>query len=176
MLDYLRLPKYQAQSMGMTPPDKIARWVAAVGQTGKPPAVIGRITMAGEFLEKTGRLSEHDACQCLTGIDFSHPVLVVRLPPGTYTQFAQQHRGAWFTLSGLMPTQVGLAHGNRTPRRFRPEGIVWALQSVARPIKDTWTSSHLEESLDPRSGKRGEWTIGGGTQYFVIDRWLMKPV
>ncbi len=162
--------------MGQTPPDKVARWVAAAGQTGKAAAVIARVVTAGEFLEKTGRLSEPEVGECFSGIDFSHPVLVVRLPPGSYVQFAQKHLGAWFTSSGVLPTQVGLARGSRQAHVFRPEGIVWALQSVARPIKDTWTKGHLPQSLAPQSGMMGEYTMGGGIQYFVVDRYLMKPV
>ena len=161
--------------MGQTPPDKIARWSAAAGQSGKPPAVLARVVVAGEFLEKTGRLSEAAACECLTGIDFSHPVMVVRLAPGTYVQFTYHHVGAWFTRTGLTPGQVGLAKGQRERRLFKPSGTVWALQSTARPIKDYWTTGHLPQSLDPHSRRMGELTQGGGPQYFVIDRALMVP-
>ena len=68
--------------MGQTPDDKIARWMEAAGQTGKSDSVRDRVVVAGEFLEKTARMSEADAGACLGGIDFSKPVVVVRLRPG----------------------------------------------------------------------------------------------
>ena len=78
--------------MGLTPQDKIARWVKAAGQTGKQQPVVDRVVIAGEFLERTARMNEPDACSCLTGIDFSKPVAVVRLHSSIYVQYEQQHR------------------------------------------------------------------------------------
>ncbi|MDH4352049.1 MAG: hypothetical protein OEW56_12955, partial [Gemmatimonadota bacterium] len=86
--------------MGMTPPDKIARWIKAAGQDGKAQPVLDRVVVAGEFLERTARMSEAEACSCLSGIDFSKPVSVVRLPNSVYVQYVQQHRGVWFTDTG----------------------------------------------------------------------------
>ena len=117
----------------MTPPDKVARWVAAAGQTGKSQSVVDRVIIAGEFLEKTARMSEQEACSCMTGIDFSKPVAVVRLPNSVYVQYAQQHRGIWFTDTGLTPDLVGLAQGRRTRKLFAPLGVVFAL-TVHRAI------------------------------------------
>lgn len=163
--------------MGMTPPDKIARWVQAAGQTGKAQTVVDRVVIAGEFLEKTARMNERDACSCLTGIDFSKPVSVVRLPNSVYVQYAQQHRGAWFTDTGLTPDLVGLADGRRIRKLFTPLGVVHALQSTARSIKDTWTADRLFQSLSPAArGKLGQMTRGGGTQYIVIDKFAMKEI
>ena len=163
--------------MGMTPQDKIARWVKAAGQTGKPQPVVDRVVIAGEFLEKTARMSEGDACSCLTGIDFSKPVQVVRLPDSVYVQYEQQHRGVWFTDTGLTPDLVGLADGRRVRKLFTPLGIVHALQSTARSIKDTWTADRLFQSLSPSArGKLGQMTRGGGTQYVVHDKFAMKEV
>ena len=163
--------------MGMTPQDKIARWVKAAGQTGKPQPVVDRVVIAGEFLEKTARMSEADACSCLTGIDFSKPVQVVRLPDSVYVQYEQQHRGVWFTDTGLTPDLVGLADGRRVRKLFTPLGIVHALQSTARSIKDTWTADRLFQSLSPSArGKLGQMTRGGGTQYVVHDKFAMKEV
>jgi hypothetical protein len=163
--------------MGMTPHDKIARWVKAAGQTGKPQPVGDRVVIAGEFLEKTARMSESDTCSCLTGIDFSKPVSVVRLPASVYVQYAQQHRGIWFTDTGLTPDLVGLADGRRIRKLFTPIGVVHALQSTARSIKDTWTVDRLFQSLSPGArGKLGQVTRGGGTQYVVHDRFAMKEI
>jgi hypothetical protein len=161
----------------MTPPDKIARWVRAAGQTGKSQAVVERVVTAGEFLEKTARMSESDACECLSGIDFSRPVAVVRLPASVYVQYAQKHRGIWFTDTGLTPDQVGLAAGRRVRRLFTPMGVVHALQSTARSIKDTWTIDRILESVSPAAaGRLGQMTRGGGTQYVVHDRFAMREI
>lgn len=163
--------------MGMTPADKVARWTRAAGQTGKAQPVVDRVVTAGEYLEKTARMSEADACSCLTGIDFSMPVSVVRLPDSIYVQYAQQHRGIWFTDTGLTPDLVGLAAGHRTRKLFRPLGIVFALQSTARSIKDTWTVDRLFQSISPIArGKLGQLTRGGGVQYIVHDRFAMKEI
>lgn len=163
--------------MGMTPPDKIARWVSAAGQTGKAQPVLDRVIVAAEFLERTGRMSEAEACACLAGIDFSKPVAVVRLPASVYVQYVQEHRGVWFTDTGLTPDQVGLAAGRRTRRMFVPMGIVHALQTTARSIKDTWTIDRVFQSVSPAAhGRLGQMTRGGGTQYVVHDRFAMREL
>lgn len=163
--------------MGMTPQDKIARWVQAAGQTGKSQAVIDRVVTAGQFLEGTARMSEAAASGCLTGIDFSKPVEVVRLPPSVYVQYTQQHMGIWFTDTGLTPDLVGLAEGRRLRKLFKPSGIVHALKSTARSIKDTWTPDRLFQSISPAAkGKMGQTTRGGGTQYIVHDKFAMSEV
>jgi hypothetical protein len=163
--------------MGQTPSDKIARWVQAAGQTGKSQAVVDRVVTAGEFLEKTARMSEREACSCLTGIDFSRPVSVVRLPNSVYVQYVQQHQGVWFTDTGLTPDLVGLAEGRRTRKLFAPVGTVHALQSTARSIKDTWSADRLFQSMSPAArGKLGQMTRGGGTQYVVHDKFAMKEI
>jgi hypothetical protein len=163
--------------MGMTPADKIARWVKAAGQTGKSQSVVDRVVTAGEFLEKTARMSEHQACSCLTGIDFSKPVSVVRLPSSVYVQYVEQHHGVWFTDTGLTPDLVGLADGRRIRKLFTPVGTVHALQSTARSIKDTWTVDRLFQSISPAAkGKLGQMARGGGTQYVVHDKLAMKEI
>lgn len=163
--------------MGVTPADKIARWVKAAGQSGKPKPVIDRVVIAGEFLEKTARMNEANACSCLTGIDFSKPVTVVRLPDSVYVQYVQRHRGIWFTDTGLTPDLVGLAQGRRTRKLFTPRRTVHALQSKARSVKDTWTADRLFQSLSPAArGKFGQLTRGGGTQYVVHDKFGMNEI
>jgi hypothetical protein len=164
--------------MGQTPTDKIERWVSAAGQTGKSQVVIDRVAAAGEFLEKTARLNEAQACQCLTGIDFSKAVEVVRLPNHLYVQYVQKHRGMWFTDTGLTPDAVGLADGKRVRTLFKPAGGVVALKSKARAVKDTWTIDRLFQSLSPSSKKKvmGQLTQGGGTQYVVANKFAMEEV
>jgi hypothetical protein len=122
-------------------------------------------------------MSEAETCSCLSGIDFSHPVTVVRLPDGIYVQYQQQHRGIWFTSTGLTPDLVGLAAGRRTRKLFSPRGTVHALQSTARSIKDTWTADRLFESISPAArGRLGQMTRGGGIQYVVPDKFAMKEI
>jgi hypothetical protein len=149
----------------------------AAGQLRKSKAVQDRVVTAGEFLEKTARMSERDACSCLSGIDFSKLVSVVRLPDSVYVQYVQKHRGVWFTDTGLTEDLVGLAEGRRTRKLFVPIGVVHALKSTARSIKDTWTVDRLFQSVSPAAkGKMGQLTRGGGTQYVVFDKTRMKEV
>ena len=162
--------------MGMTPPDKIARWVNTAGQAGKAKPVIDRVVTAGEFLEKTARMNESEACSCLTGIDFSKPVVVVKLTNSVYVQYVQQHKGIWFTNTGLTPDLIGLAEGRRLRKLFTPVGVVHALECTSRSIKDTWTADRLFQSISPAARgkfgqiKFGQMTSGGGTQYIVVDK------
>ncbi|TWT82335.1 hypothetical protein CA13_37970 [Planctomycetes bacterium CA13] len=163
--------------MGFTPDDKIDRWMKAAGQVGKSQSVRQRVVIAGEFLEKTARMSEAQACGCLTGIDFSKPVKMIRLPDSIYVQYVQKHNGIWFTDTGLTPDLVGLAGGKRTRKLFKPVGVVHALQSTARAIKDTWTTDRLFQSISPAArGKLGQMTRGGGTQYIVFDKFRMQQI
>lgn len=106
--------------MGITPPDKIERWMKAAGQSGKGPAVRDRVIVAGEFLEKTTRMQESEVLALLSGIDFSKSVEVVQLPGSVYVQYVQKHKGVWFTDTGLTPDLVGLAEGGRTRNCLPP--------------------------------------------------------
>lgn len=163
--------------MGITPEDKIERWMKAAGQTGKSNAVRDQVVIAGDFLEKTARMNEADACSCLSGIDFSKPVTVVKLKKSVYVQYVQQHKGVWFTDTGLTPDAVGLAGGKRIRKLFVPVGVVHALKSTARSIKDYWTVDRLFQSVSPASrGKLGQMTRGGGAQYIVFDKSQMKEL
>lgn len=163
--------------MGITPDEKIGCWLKAAGQANKGLVVEKRVVAAGEFLEKTGRMTEEEACSCLTGIDFSLPVTVVRLPTSVYVQFVQQHKGVWFTDTGLTADDVGLAEGKRVRKLFIPVGVVPALKSTARSIKDTWTADRLFQSMSPMArGRLGQMTKGGGTQYIVFDKMRMREV
>jgi hypothetical protein len=163
--------------MGKTPEDKVARWCKAAGQEGKGKDVVNRVIIAGEFLERTARMSEADASDCLSGIDFSKTVSVVRLPPSVYVQYVQKHKGVWFTDTGLTPDAVGLADGKRKRKLFKPRGSVYALKSTARAIKDTWTAGRLFQSMSPRGQRAmGQMTRGGGAQYIVFDKSAMEEI
>ena len=159
--------------MGATPEAKIQRWMNAAGQTGKSQAVRDRVVISGEFLEKTARMDERSACSCLTGIDFSKPVKVVRLPDKLYVQYVKQHKGVWFTDTGLTPDLVGLAKGARTRELFRPAGMVHALKSTAGAIRDSWTIKPDPSLSTAEKRKLAELTRGGGTQYIVFDKHRM---
>lgn len=162
--------------MGVTPQDKIERWMKAAGQTGKSDAVKKRVVTAGEFLEKTARMSEREATSCLSGIDFSKPVEVGLLPNKIYVQFVKQHVGTWFTDTGLTPDQVGLAKGPRTRELFQPIGAVHALKSTASSIRDTWTIKPDPSLSEAEKRKLATLTRGGGTQYIVFDKHRMKKL
>jgi len=162
--------------MGTAPDRKIAQWIAAAGKAANvSPDVRERIITAAKFIENSAGIS--DASPLLRGIDFSKPVRVChRLPDGIYVQFVDHHLGAWFTTTGLRPDQIGLAEGHRRGKHFRPVGAVAALESTASAIKDSWTRGRREESLDPGSGRSGQMTGGGGTQYLVINKFQMQTV
>lgn len=145
----------------MTSPDKVERWVMAAGQTGKSKSVIDRVITAGDFLEKTGRMSEKEACECLTGVDFSKPVMVVKLTKSIYVQYVQRHKGVWFTDTGLTPDAVGLATGRRLRTLFTPAGTVHALKCTARSITDFWTGDKLFQLGTPAEREKiGQATKG----------------
>jgi len=173
--------KVEESVMGRTPEDKINRWLTAAGQNDKNSDVRTRVITAGDFLEKTSRMNERSTCSCLTGIDFSKPVEVVRLPPKVYVQYVQQHQGIWFADTGLTPDLVGLAEGvaqcKRTRMLMTPVGTVHALKSTARSIRDTWTNERLFRSLSPEiKRKMATLTRGGGVQYIVFDKFRMREV
>ena len=102
---------------------------------------------------------------------------MVRLPDSVYVQYVAQHKGVWFTDTGLTPDLIGLAEGRRLRKLFAPLGVVHALQSNARSIKDTWSIDRLFQSVSPAArGKLGQMTRGGGTQYIVHDKFAMKEI
>ena len=137
-------------AMGVTPIEKINRWIEAAGQTGKPDSVKKKVIAAGEFLEKTCRASEEQACASLTGIDFSSTVEVDNLQtPSVYVQYAKKHRGEWFTDTGLSTDRVGIVIGSRKRKLFTPSGTVPALKTKARDIRDYWTQDRIFDNLKP---------------------------
>lgn len=166
----------RADAMGKTPQSKIDNWLKATGLQGKGPGVVKRVVAAGEYCERTCRLSEEDTLKALTGIDFSHTVTVVRLPLKCYVQYKGQHVGRWFTDIGLTPDAVGLALGTRKRVLFVPSGAVYALKCTARSIRDNWTIGRIFDKKDLLSALKGVPTRGGGIQYLVHDRFRMDQI
>lgn len=163
--------------MGLAPAAKIDRWVTAAGYSTAfvNPSVRERIIIAAKFIENSA--TRADASSLLQGIDFSCPVEVWNsLPDRVFVQFVDHHLGFWFTDTGVTPDRIGLSSRGRTRRCFRPRGSVAALKSTAKGIKDHWSESALPMSLHPESGRMGEMTSGGGTQYLVIDRFQMEEI
>ncbi|MBZ2190597.1 hypothetical protein K8B33_15935, partial [Alcanivorax sp. JB21] len=103
----------------------------------------------------------------LEGIDFSMPVRVTELAPGTsYVQHVLDGRvGSYFAPTGSPAGMLGINPAGRVPMHFTPSQPTSALQSTAARITDTWTvpSQPFQAS-------------GGGTQYFVPNRSLMLEV
>ncbi|MGE3180157.1 MAG: hypothetical protein AB7N71_00880 [Phycisphaerae bacterium] len=189
--------------MGVTPEERIDKWLAAAGKSRRVPQNIRqRVIVAGEFLEKTARI--RDAASYLRGIDFSHPVVVLRqLPDGVYAQY-NVHLGNWFTLVGYPAQRLGISADGKPRTLYRPVGQVAALQSTARTTRDTWTKGRsvnqklreklldavkpmtlLDRDKKPRSLKEkekfvdrrlGEDVGGGGIQYFVANKYQMTRV
>ncbi len=162
--------------MGKTPESKIRAWLKATGLEGKGQGVVKRVQVAGEYCERTCRLSEADTLKVLSGIDFSAQVLVVRLPTKCYVQYRVKHTGRWFTDVGLTPDQVGLAQGVRRRELFSPAGVVYALKCRAKSIRDYWTPGRIFDKADLLSALKGVPTRGGGTQYLVHDRFQMDRI
>src|SRR5262249_53698204 len=99
------------------------------------------------------------------------------LPRSVYVQYVQQHKGVWFTDTGLTPDAVGLAQLNRKRKLFKPRGSVYALKSTARAIKDRWTAAKLFGPLSSEEKRAiAQETRGGGTQYIVFDKSAMEEI
>ncbi len=104
--------------MSKIPDSKMQAWLKATSSEGKGQAVLKRVQLAGEFCERTCRLSETETLNSLSGIDFSSQVLVVRLPKKAYVQYRSRHPNKWFTDTGLTPDQVGIVKGERQRELF----------------------------------------------------------
>ncbi|SDY89732.1 filamentous hemagglutinin [Collimonas sp. OK242] len=127
---------------------------------------LSRYGKAYDFYSQAG-FSADRALGHLDGIDFSQPVLLTKLTPGTnYVQNVLDGRvGNYFAPVGTAAETVGINPAGRVPMMFTPSQPLPALQSTAADILDTWTvPSHPYQ------------TTGGGTQYFVPNKPLMIQV
>jgi hypothetical protein len=212
--------------MGQTSQLVVEVWLLAAGESKATGGSLRqRIVTAGDFLLKTGRLKSGDLrpkpnetaeamlerlsatelIGSLKGIDFNSPVTPLSsLPDQVYVQYVKQHRGHWFTNTGLTQDAVGLASGFRTRKLFKPAGSVAALESRAKSIRDFWSADKLFkwselqskwEVIQQQAARRnppltltdghfellkkklvGQSTQGGGVQYFVANPSQMTEI
>jgi hypothetical protein len=157
--------------------EKLARWMEAASKPDGISRDVRQVARAGEFLEKTCSVSEERACSVLTTIDFSRPILIVRLPDSVYVQFIAENNDVWFTDTGLAASQLPAARFGRTRKLYRPLGPIPALRATARSINDAWTVDQLFQSSGPRvRAELGAPSRNGGTQYIVLSQRGMREV
>lgn len=127
---------------------------------------LGRYGTAYDFYKQAG-FSVDRALGHLDGIDFSRPVTLTELTPGTnYVQNVLDGKvGNYFTAVGTPAETVGINPAGRVPMTFTPSQPLPALRSTAADILDTWTVPNQPYQ-----------TTGGGTQYFVPNKPLMIQV
>ncbi|HET7329745.1 hemagglutinin repeat-containing protein [Dyella sp.] len=102
----------------------------------------------------------------LQGIDFTQPVTVTQINPGTsYVQYVLNGNvGNYFAPVGTPATMLGINPANRTSTLFTPITSTSALQTTAASVVDTWTIPGQPVQ-----------TSGGGTQLFVPNKSTMTP-
>jgi hypothetical protein len=135
-------------------------------------------------------LSEEKMLEVLKGIDLHavKPVEVVEFQRGQLlAQFYDQRVGQWFTAArqGATESDVGIAKASRVRKLFRLTANVKMLKSRSASVVDTWTQGREGEVFAPNPAttrpisnapllsepapkmKAGEYTRGGGEQFFL---------
>ena len=122
---------------------------------------------AYNFYTQQGGFSAARTLGHLQGIDFTQPVTVTHVGPGTnYVQYVLNGNvGNYFAPIGTPAASLGINPANRIPGLFTPSGFTSALQSTAASVTDTWTVPGEPFVAD-----------GGGTQLFVPNKSTMTPV
>jgi hypothetical protein len=138
-----------------------------------------REKLAREFYEKLG-WPKHKIDNHIKGIDFTKPVEIVEIQPGTKLsqwQAPGKRKGEYFTEKGTPPSKVGTSpnariENNELVKKIETEYVFDkpndALKSTAAPITDRWS----ENIKGPKSSNSFEIvkpvdTEGGGVQYFI---------
>jgi hypothetical protein len=128
-----------------------------------PPEVIAqRRATAQSFYEAQG-WSEAKIADHMCGIDFSKPVYVVTLEPGTTVEQWQppgKPQGNYYTLPGTDPGTLGIDPG-RVRQLYQVKERVQVLQSTAADV-------------EARDGS-GNIYRGGGTQFFTTQAGSLAP-
>jgi hypothetical protein len=120
---------------------------------------------AYNFYTQHAGYSADRAMSHLSGIDFTQPVSIVEVQPGT--KFIQ-HVGArgvgnYFAPPGTPAEMLGINPAGRTPMLFEASEPEIALRSTASKVVDTWTEATPFQSE------------GGGTQFFIPNKSAMTP-
>jgi filamentous hemagglutinin len=142
----------------------------ATTQAGNASSQFGQLASwetAYNFYTQQGGFSADRTLGHLQGIDYTQPVTVTQVGPGTnYVQYVLNGNvGNYFAPIGTPAASLGINPANRIPGLFTPSGATSALQSTAASVTDTWTVP-------------GEPFVaeGGGTQLFVPNKSTMTPV
>lgn len=142
----------------------------AATQAGNASSQFGQLASwetAYNFYTQEAGFSADRTLDHLGGIDFTQPVSVTQVVPGTnYVQYVLNGNvGNYFASVGTPATNIGINPANRIPSLFTPSTSTPALQSTAGSILDTWTV--------PGEPFMAE---GGDTQLFVPNKSVMTPV
>jgi filamentous hemagglutinin len=142
----------------------------AATQAGNASSQFGQLASwetAYNFYTQQGGFSADRTLGHLQGIDFTQPVTVTQVGPGTnYVQYVLNgNLGNYFAPIGTPAASLGINPANRIPGLFTPSGFTPALQSTAASVTDTWTVPGEPFVAD-----------GGGTQLFVPNKSTMTPV
>lgn len=127
---------------------------------------LSRYENAYDFYKQTG-FSTDSTLGHLQGIDFSQPVLVTQLNPGTnYVQYTLNGNvGNYFAPIGTSVNTLGINPTGRVSTIFTPSQPLPERQSTAAGITDNWTQPSNSFSAS-----------GSGTQLFVPNKQLMLKV
>jgi filamentous hemagglutinin len=127
---------------------------------------LARYEIAYNFYADAG-FSADRAAGHLAGIDFTKPVSLTELTPGTnYLQYPLGGKmGNYFTGVGTPAETIGINPAGRVPTLYTPKTAAPALRSTAADILDTWTVPNQPYM-----------TKGGGTQYFVPNKGVFVEV
>ena len=155
-----------AQKAARAAAEKAEREAAAesakkAGQKTVAETIAERRALARKFYEDAGmdpkKIDSH-----LEGIDFTKPVEVVKLEPGTtLTQYKYPDRpvGNYFCPEGSSPKTLGIDPAGRVPVEFKATEPIQVLKSSAADLKD-WNGGDAIFK-------------GGGTQYFIPQKSTM---
>ncbi len=136
----------------------------AAGEVGAPALDTARETqrqvIARDFYRSTTGWDDARIAAHLRGIDFSQPVSVVNIPPGTsLVQFNLPGRtGNYFAPVGTPANKLGIYTSGLIESRYTFEASTPALRSTAASVVDDWSMGGAEWQIQ---------TSGGETQYFI---------
>jgi len=158
-----------AAGAGANPAAPAGRAADRIIPLGPQTAVGTRAMDVARTFYKNAGYTEREIADHMKGIDFTKPVTVRDLPPGTRLQQAQvpgRNMGNYFSDPGTSTRDLGIFHRGtsrqfpgelpmRENNMYRTDGRVQVLQSTAKDITDRWSTG------------RPRWQTGGGTQYFI---------
>ncbi|MCA9058581.1 MAG: hypothetical protein KDA96_21410 [Planctomycetaceae bacterium] len=157
-------------------PESLIAWFEASGLHDDGSEFTRRILRStGEFLQRSGQLSEELVLQLLADVDFSQPVTVARLPQTTFVR-SDAVAGGWYTDTGLTVEQVRAIRGPRRGQIYSPISVIPALKATSRTVQDGWTKDQLFGNVAPQLARQHSQLAAGGTQYLVFEEKKLRPI